>query len=200
MPKIAGSRTRGTIGTPPQGRASTPRLATCRNRATNPDASQLGSSDLPGGGGILSCRLAPSAAPRFHVRKHGGRFIRAEAQIGHPGVLVLLEKGDRGGIALGEHLVRSDDVTIKPGPIPPRGHAREVRSHLVALPDGMAGAALALKEVFPLVGHERARLPIALPLRRILPTQKIRYRRGEELWIVHGGVAHPQSRRFIPDH
>src|SRR5258706_2726138 len=192
MPKIAGSRTRGTIGTPPQGRASTPRLATCRNRATNPDASQLGSSDLPGGGGILSCWLARTAAPRFHVRKHGGRFIGAEGQIGHPGVLVLLEKGDRGGIALGEHLVRSDDVTIKPGPIPPRGHAREVRSHLVALPDGMAGAALALKEVFPLVEHEPARLRIALPWRRILPTPKIRYRGGQELRFVDVRGAAPK--------
>src|SRR5258708_3423037 len=134
MPKIAGSRTRGTIGTPPQGRASTPRLATCRNRATNPDASQLGSSDLPGGSGILSCRLAPSAAPRFHVRKHGGRFIRAEAQIGHTGVLILLEQGDRDRIALGEHLVRSDDVAVKPDAVPPRRDACEVRPHLVAFP------------------------------------------------------------------
>src|SRR5260221_8385835 len=101
--------------------------------------------------------------------------------MGHRAVLVFHKERDRGGIALGEHLVRRDDVTVKPGPIPPRGHAREVRSHLVALPDGMAGAALALKEVFPLAEHERARLRIALPWRRILPTQKIRYRGGEEL-------------------
>src|SRR5882672_1529776 len=171
-----------------------------QSRRTNPDLSRLGSLDLPGGGGILSCRLAPSAAPRFHVRKHGGRFVRAETQIGHPGVLVLLEERDRDRIALGEQLVRSDDVTAKPGPIPPRGHACEVRSHLVALPDSVADAALALKEVFPLVEHERARLRVALFWRRILPAQKIRYRSGEELRVVHGRVAHPQSPWFIADH
>ncbi len=120
--------------------------------------------------------------------------------MGHPSVLVLLEKGDRYRIALCEHLVRSDDVAVKPGAVPPRGNAREVWSHLVALPDGMADAALALKEVFSLVEHERTRLRIAIPRRRVLPTQKIPDRRGEELGVVHGRVAHPQSRRFIADH
>src|SRR5207245_9730342 len=84
--------------------------------------------------------------------------------------------------------------------IPAGCHAQEVRAHLVALPDGVADAALALKEVFSLVEHERARLRIALPWRRILPTQEVPDRRGEELRVVHGGVAHPQACWFIADH
>src|SRR5258706_956949 len=171
-----------------------------QSRRTNPDLSRLGSSDLTGGDRILACRFARSAAPRLHVREHCGHFIRAQAQIRHPSVLVLLEQGDRDPITLGEHLVRSDDVTLEPGAVPPRGNAREVRPHLVALPDGMADAALALKEVFSRVKHERTRLRIALLWRRILPTQKIRYRGGEELRVVHGGVAHPQSPWFVADH
>src|SRR6267378_5895969 len=155
---------------------------------------------LTGGDGIFPYWFARSAAPRIHVRKHGGHFVRAEAQIGHASVLVFLEEGERDRIAIGEHPVRSRDVTGEPSAIPACGHAQEVGSHLVALPDGVADAALALKEVLSLVEHERTRLRIALPRRRILPTQKIRYRRGEELRVVHGGVSHPQSRWFIADH
>src|SRR6266487_3367384 len=88
----------------------------------------------------------------------------------------------------------------KPGAVPPCGHAGEVRPHLVALPDGVADAALALKEVFSLVEHERTRLRIAFPRRRILPTQEVPDRRGEELRVVHGGVAHPQAARLVADH
>src|SRR5439155_3789496 len=124
-------------------------------------------------------KLSPtSVAPPLHVRKHGGHFVRAKTQVGHAGVLVFFEEGDGDRIAFGEQLVRHHDVTGEPGAIPPCGHTREVRSHLVALPDAVADAALALKEVFSLVEHERTRLRIALPRRLILPTQKIRYRRG----------------------
>src|SRR5439155_3876189 len=112
----------------------------------------------------------------------------------------LLEEGDRGRIALGEELVWSRDVTGQPGAVAPCGHACEVRPHLVTLPDGVTDAALALKEVFPLVEHERTRLGVAVPRRRILPTQKIPDGRGEELRVVHGGVLHPQSGWFITDH
>src|SRR5207247_10385665 len=92
------------------------------------------------------------------------------------------------------------DVAPEPGAGPPCGHTREIRSHLVALPDGMADTALALKEVFSLVEHERTRLRIALPRRRVFPTQEVPDRRGEELRVVDGGVAHPKAGGLVADH
>src|SRR5438876_4788559 len=141
-----------------------------------------------------------SATPPLHVREHGGHFVRAEAQVGHAGVLAFIEEGGGDRIALSEHLVGSSDVTDEPGAVPPCSHTRKVRPHLVALPNAVADAALALKEVFSLVEHERTRFRVTLPPRRILPTQKIRYRRGEELRVVDSGVAHPQPARLVADH
>src|SRR5437667_208990 len=80
-------------------------------------------------------------------------------------------------------------------------HTGEIRPDPVAVADGVAGAASALKEVLPLVGHAaRGNLRIALHRETARPPKEIADRRGQKLGVVDGGVAHPLAARLVADH
>src|SRR5258706_1826867 len=143
------------------------------------------------GRGFFPRRFALNAALRLQVREQRGHVGRAQSQVGHASAVVLLEESSGDRVPCVQHLIRSQDITRKPGAFPAVRHPQQVRPDFVALPDRVAGGALASEDVLSLLQLERARLRVALPRIRVSPAHKIPDARDEEPRVVQSGVPHP---------
>src|SRR5260221_13539228 len=86
------------------------------------------------GGGFFPRRLARTPALRLQVREQRGDVGRAQSQVGHANILVLLEQSGGDWAPSVQHLLPAHDATPKPPALPPRPHPQHPTPHSLALP------------------------------------------------------------------